>query len=61
MPSDAKNQDTKIEAARQWSIIKRGTVDLLPETPIFTPVQPLSLCDAVTIATQGTSSSNCAK
>ena len=31
MPSDAKNQDTKIEAARQWSIIKRGTVDLLPE------------------------------
>jgi hypothetical protein len=29
--------------------------------PIFTPVQPLSLCEAVTIATQGTSSSNCAK
>ena len=30
-------------------------------TPILTPVQPLSLCDAVTIATQGTSRSNCAK
>ena len=29
--------------------------------PILTPVQPLSLCDAVTIATQGTSRSNCAK
>ena len=29
--------------------------------PIFTPVQPLSLCEAVTIATQGTSRSNCAK
>jgi hypothetical protein len=29
--------------------------------PIFTPVQPLSLWDAVTMATQGTSSSNCAK
>ena len=29
--------------------------------PILTPVQPLSLCDAVTIATHGTSSSNCAK
>ena len=29
--------------------------------PIFTPVQPLSLCDAVTIATHGTSRSNCAK
>ncbi len=29
--------------------------------PIFTPVQPLSLCEAVTIATHGTSSSNCAK
>ena len=29
--------------------------------PILTPVQPLSLCEAVTIATQGTSSSNCAK
>ena len=26
-----------------------------------TPVQPLSLCEAVTIATQGTSRSNCAK
>ncbi len=30
-------------------------------TPIFTPVQPLSLCEAVTIATAGTSSANCAK
>ena len=29
--------------------------------PILTPVQPLSLCEAVTIATQGTSRSNCAK
>ena len=29
--------------------------------PIFTPVQPLSLCEAVTIATAGTSSANCAK
>ena len=29
--------------------------------PIFTPVQPLSLCEAVTIATQGTSSANWAK
>ena len=29
--------------------------------PIFTPVQPLSLCEAVTIATHGTSRSNCAK
>ncbi len=29
--------------------------------PISTPVQPLSLREAVTIATQGTSRSNCAK
>ena len=29
--------------------------------PIFTPVQPFSLCEAVTIATAGQSSSNCAK
>ncbi len=29
--------------------------------PIFTPVQPLSLCEAVTIATHGTSRSNWAK
>ena len=29
--------------------------------PIFTPVQPLSLCEAVTMATQGTSRSNWAK
>ena len=29
--------------------------------PIFTPVQPFSLCEAVTMATAGTSSSNCAK
>ena len=29
--------------------------------PIFTPVQPLSLCEAVTMATAGTSSANCAK
>jgi hypothetical protein len=27
----------------------------------LTPVQPLSLCEAVTIATAGTSSANCAK
>jgi hypothetical protein len=27
----------------------------------LTPVQPLSLCEAVTIATHGTSRSNCAK
>ncbi len=31
MPPAVKNQDAKTEAARQWSIIKRGTVDLLPE------------------------------
>ena len=29
--------------------------------PIFTPVQPFSLCEAVTMATAGTSSSNWAK
>ena len=29
--------------------------------PIFTPVQPLSLCEAVTMATQGRSNANCAK
>ena len=29
--------------------------------PILTPVQPLSLCEAVTMATQGTFNSNCAK
>ncbi len=29
--------------------------------PIFTPVQPLSLCEAVTMATAGTSRANCAK
>ena len=29
--------------------------------PILTPVQPLSLCEAVTIATAGASSANWAK
>ena len=29
--------------------------------PILTPVQPFSLCEAVTIATDGASSANCAK
>ncbi len=31
MKHTIKKQDTKSEAARQWSIIKRGAVDLLPE------------------------------
>ena len=29
--------------------------------PIFTPVQPSSLCKAVTMATHGTSRTNCAR
>lgn len=32
MTPSPKKPDTQAEAARQWSIIKRGTVDLLPET-----------------------------
>ena len=31
MPPTVNKQDAKTEVARQWSIIKRGSVDLLPE------------------------------